>query len=134
MKGFGTFDTTNSLYGNFYSRKQDPITNVPRYSKPNMEEEFYNRTLEMQKGYFNRYAQKLLKKKMLKDHWLNHNLNFLQSNHNKKKIFQSKDHMYLVMKWKKDKWLMNLSLKLSEEILKQKINKKYIIIKFIFYN
>jgi hypothetical protein len=56
MKGFGTFDTTNSLYGNFYSRQQDPITNVPRYSKPNMEEEFYNRTLEMQKGYFNRYA------------------------------------------------------------------------------
>ena len=31
MKGFGTFDTTNSLYGNFYSRKQDPITNVPRF-------------------------------------------------------------------------------------------------------
>ena len=56
MKGFGTFDTTNTLYGSFYSREQNPITNVPVYSKPNMEEEFYKRTLEMQKGYFNRYA------------------------------------------------------------------------------
>ena len=56
MKGFGTFDTTNTLYGSFYSRQQDPITNIPKYSKPNMEEEFYNQTLEMQKGYFNRYA------------------------------------------------------------------------------
>ena len=56
MKGFGTFDTTNTLYGSFYSRQQDPVTNIPIYSKPNMEEEFYNRTLEMQKGYFNRYA------------------------------------------------------------------------------
>ena len=56
MKGFGTFDTTNTLYGSFYSRHQNPITNVPIYTKPNMEEEFYNRTLEMQKGYFNRYA------------------------------------------------------------------------------
>ena len=56
MKGFGTFDTTNTLYGSFYSRQQDPITNIPKYSKPNMEEEFYERTIEMQKGYFNRYA------------------------------------------------------------------------------
>ena len=56
MKGFGTFDTTNTLYGSFYSRQQDPITNVPKYSKPNMEEQFYERTIEMQKGYFNRYA------------------------------------------------------------------------------
>ena len=56
MKGFGTFDTTNTLYGSFYSRQQDPITNIPKYSKPNMEEEFYNQTIEMQKGYFNRYA------------------------------------------------------------------------------
>ena len=56
MKGFGTFDTTNTLYGSFYSRQQDPITNIPKYSKPNMEEQFYERTLEMQKGYFNRYA------------------------------------------------------------------------------
>ena len=56
MKGFGTFDTTNTLYGSFYSRQQDPITNIPKYSKPNMEEEYYNQTLEMQKGYFNRYA------------------------------------------------------------------------------
>ena len=56
MKGFGTFDTTNTLYGSFYSRQQDPITNIPKYSKPNMEEEFYDRTIEMQKGYFNRYA------------------------------------------------------------------------------
>ena len=56
MKGFGTFDTTNTLYGSFYSREQDPITNIPKFSKPNMEEEYYNRTLEMHKGYFNRYA------------------------------------------------------------------------------
>ncbi len=56
MKGFGTFDTTNTLYGSFYSREQDPITNIPKYKKPNMEEEFYERTIEMQKGYFNRYA------------------------------------------------------------------------------
>ena len=56
MKGFGTFDTTNTLYGSFYSRQQDPITNIPKYSKPDMEEQYYNRTLEMQKGYFNRYA------------------------------------------------------------------------------
>ena len=56
MKGFGTFDTTNTLYGSFYSRQQDPITNIPKYSKPNMEEEFFDRTIEMQKGYFNRYA------------------------------------------------------------------------------
>ena len=56
MKGFGTFDTTNTLYGSFYSRQQDPITNIPKYTKPNMEEEFYDRTIEMQKGYFNRYA------------------------------------------------------------------------------
>ena len=55
MKGFGIFDTTNTLYGSFYSRQQDPITNIPKYSKPNMEEEFYERTIEMQKGYFNRY-------------------------------------------------------------------------------
>ena len=55
MKGFGQFDTTNTLYGNFYSRKQDPITNIPIYSKPNMEEEYYLRTLDMQKSYFNRY-------------------------------------------------------------------------------
>ena len=56
MKGFGTFDTTNTLYGSFYSRQQDPITNIPKYSKPDMEEQFYYTTLEMQKGYFNRYA------------------------------------------------------------------------------
>ena len=56
MKGFGTFDRTNTLYGSFYSRQQDPITNIPKYTKPNMEEEFYERTIEMQKGYFNRYA------------------------------------------------------------------------------
>ena len=56
MKGFGTFDTTNTLYGSFYSREQDPVTNIPKYSKPNMEEQFYERTIEMQKGYFNRYA------------------------------------------------------------------------------
>ena len=56
MKGFGTFDTTNTLYGSFYSRQQDPITNIPKYSKPNMEEEFFDQTIEMQKGYFNRYA------------------------------------------------------------------------------
>ena len=56
MKGFGIFDTTNTLYGSFYSRSQDPITNIPKYSKPNMEEQFYERTLEMQKNYFNRYA------------------------------------------------------------------------------
>ncbi len=56
MKGFGTFDTTNTLYGSFYSRQQDPITNIPKYSKPNMEEEYYFRTVEMRKGYFNRYA------------------------------------------------------------------------------
>lgn len=56
MKGFGPFDTTNTLYGNFYSRKQDPITNIPIYSKPNMEEEYYARTLVMQKSYFNRYS------------------------------------------------------------------------------
>ena len=56
MKGFGIFDTTNALYGSFYSRHQDPVKDIPIYSKPNMEEEFYKRTLEMQKGYFNRYA------------------------------------------------------------------------------
>ena len=56
MKGFGTFDTTNTLYGSFYSRQQDPITNIPKFSKPDMEEQYYNQTLEMQKGYFNRYA------------------------------------------------------------------------------
>ena len=56
MKGFGTFDTTNTLYGSFYSRQQDPITNIPKFSKPDMEEQYYKQTLEMQKGYFNRYA------------------------------------------------------------------------------
>ena len=56
MKGFETFDTTNTLYGSFYSRQQDPITNIPKYSKPNMEEQYYSQTLEMQKDYFNRYA------------------------------------------------------------------------------
>ena len=58
MKGFGTFDTTNTLYGSFYSRQQDPIKNIPKYTipDPNMEQQFYKRTLEMQKGYFNRYA------------------------------------------------------------------------------
>ena len=56
MKGFGTFDTTNTLYGSFYSRQQDPVTNIPKYSKPDMEEQYYFKTLEMQKGYFNRYA------------------------------------------------------------------------------
>ena len=56
MKGFGTFDTTNTLYGSFYSRQQDPVTNIPKYTKPDMEEQFYERTIEMQKGYFNRYA------------------------------------------------------------------------------
>ena len=56
MKGFGTFDTTNTLYGSFYSRQQDPITNIPKFSKPDMEEQYYFKTLEMQKGYFNRYA------------------------------------------------------------------------------
>ena len=56
MKGFGTFDTTNTLYGSFYSRQQDPITNIPKYSKPDMEEQYYYKTLEMQKAYFNRYA------------------------------------------------------------------------------
>ena len=56
MKGFGTFDTTNTLYGSFYSREQDPITNIPKFIKPNMEEQFYERTIEMQKGYYNRYA------------------------------------------------------------------------------
>ena len=56
MKGFGTFDTTNTLYGSFYSRQQDPVTNIPKFSKPNMEEEYYAQTLEMRKGYFNRYA------------------------------------------------------------------------------
>ena len=55
MKGFGTFDTTNTLYGSFYSRQQDPVTNIPKFSKPNMEEEYYAQTLEMRKGYFNRY-------------------------------------------------------------------------------
>ena len=56
MKGFGIFDTTNTLYGSFYKRQQDPVTNIPKYSKPNMEEEFFEHTIEMQKGYFNRYA------------------------------------------------------------------------------
>ena len=56
MKGFGTFDTTNTLYGSFYSRQQDPVTNIPKFSKPDMEEQYYFKTLEMQKGYFNRYA------------------------------------------------------------------------------
>ena len=56
MKGFGTFDTTNTLYGNFYSREQDPVTNIPKFKKPNMEEVYYNQTIEMKKGYFNRYA------------------------------------------------------------------------------
>ena len=56
MKGFGTFDTTNTLYGSFYSRQQDPVTNIPKFSKPNKEEEYYAQTLEMRKGYFNRYA------------------------------------------------------------------------------
>ena len=56
MKGFGTFDTTNSLYGSFYHREQDPVTNVPKFSKPDDEEQFYNKTLEMRKNYFDRYA------------------------------------------------------------------------------
>ena len=56
MKCFGIFDTTNTLYGSFYSRSQDPITNIPKYSKPNMEEEYYYKTVEMSKDYFNRYA------------------------------------------------------------------------------
>ena len=56
MEGFGIVDTTNTLYGSFYSRQQDSVTNIQKYSKPNMEEEFFNHTIEMQKGYFNRYA------------------------------------------------------------------------------
>ena len=56
MKGFGPFDTTNSLYGSFYQREQDPVTNIPKFSKPDDEEQFYNKTLEMRKNYFDRYA------------------------------------------------------------------------------
>ena len=56
MKGFGLFDTTNSLYGSFYKREQDPVTNVPKYTKPDDEEQFRNKTLEMRKNYFDRYA------------------------------------------------------------------------------
>ena len=124
MKGFGTFDTTNTLYGSFYSRQQDPIKNIPKYTipDPNMEQQFYKRTLEMQKGYFNRYAHlykdptnlfiiqlilKLSKKKMLKDHYLRPNHNLFKSNNNLKKIFQSKDLMCFPMKWQKIKPQMN---------------------------
>ena len=56
MKGFGTFDTTNTLYGSFYSLQQDPIINITKYSKPNIEEEYYGQILEIRKGYFNRYS------------------------------------------------------------------------------
>lgn len=55
MKNFGTFDTTNTLYGSFYRRRQDPITDIPKFSKPNMEEEFYKTTTNMGMTYFNRY-------------------------------------------------------------------------------
>ena len=122
MKDFGTFDTTNTLYGSFYSRQQDPITNIPKYSKPNMEEEYYNQTVEMRKGYFNRYAHlypdptgkpiynpidsKLSKKKMLL--FLKDNMKICHQCNNKKKMPLFKDHMYLLMKCQKKKVLKNL--------------------------
>ena len=56
MKGFETFDTTNSVYGQYYRREQDPVTNIPKYKIPDDEEKFYKKTLEMRKNYFDRYA------------------------------------------------------------------------------
>ena len=56
MKGFNTFDTTNKIYGEYYTRKQDPITNIPVFQIPEDEEQFYQKTLEMRKNYFDRYA------------------------------------------------------------------------------
>ena len=55
MKGFGLFDTTNSLYGSYYGKTQNPIDNNPVFHKPDMEEQFYYRTEEMKKEHFNRY-------------------------------------------------------------------------------
>ena len=55
MKGFNIFDTTNTLYGSFYKKSQDPVTNIPKFRKPDMEEQFYYTTQEMSKAYFNRY-------------------------------------------------------------------------------
>ena len=56
MKGFDTFDTTNSVYGQYYKKEEDPITNIPKYTKPDDEEKFYQKTLEMRENYFDRYA------------------------------------------------------------------------------
>ena len=57
MQGFETFDTTNKVYGKYYKREQDPITNIPVYKIPdNEEEKFYRKTLEMRENYFDRYA------------------------------------------------------------------------------
>ena len=56
MKGFETFDTTNKIYGGYYKREQDPITNIPIFKIPDDEEKFYRKTLEMRQNYFDRYA------------------------------------------------------------------------------
>ena len=56
MKGFETFDTTNKIYGGYYKREQDPITNIPIFKIPEDEENFYRKTLEMRQNYFDRYA------------------------------------------------------------------------------
>ena len=56
MKGFGTFDTTNSVYGGYYQKEQDPINNIPVFKIPEDEAKFYEKTLEMRKNYFDRYA------------------------------------------------------------------------------
>ena len=56
MKGFDTFDTTNELYGKYYKREEDPVTNTLKFTKPDDEEKFYKKTLEMRENYFDRYA------------------------------------------------------------------------------
>lgn len=56
MKGFKPFDTTNSLYGEYYSKIQDPVTEVPIFNKPQDEENFHKNTLKLQEQHFNRYS------------------------------------------------------------------------------
>ena len=69
MKGFDTFDTTNELYGKYYKREEDPVTNTLKFTKPDDEEKFYKNYDEYSKNaklYFNSFDVVLELKKIAK--------------------------------------------------------------------